>query len=276
MKNHEAGIKNRVSECVYPADLLSDPAFLACSGKTRGSWMHTLFILWKQGGYEITYTKEMLGRIWGYSTEEVEQILTEMLATKICDVTLGHENVTLLSRRLSRRHKAKEQARLRKEKERKEKDCHADVPAQNPLPSIPISSPSSISTSTTVIGEENIIRFESLPKMPIDKKDGTVLDQIMILALSIQAGKSKLIIRNPQNTREQFTNAVEVKNWLTWEDLYHAVYMAKPNSYPSDVLKPFEKDATPCQAKPRPKTIAELAREGGVPSMVLPGQQKTS
>jgi len=79
--------------------------------------------------------------MWGCDVEAVDNILSEFQCNNPCTVTLCHKKVTLMSRRLHRREKARKQGRKRKEKSRK-KQCHTGVTAENVLPSSSSSSSS--------------------------------------------------------------------------------------------------------------------------------------
>ena len=128
-----------------------------------------------------------------------------------------------------------------------------EVKGNTPTPT-PIPTPSPIKEEE---GDPNFLPFDG-PGKKHDKPDGTVLDKIMVIACS------KLIIREPANTRQHFSNAVSVKKWLTWAQLMDAVTAAPKDAYPSDVLKPFVKDDrkgndNPVNAASPPKTADELA-----------------
>ncbi len=81
--------------------------------------------------------------------------------------------------------------------------------------------------------EGNFVPFPDHPKKR-DRRDGNPLDEIMKMACR------KLIVRDPAGTRQFFTNAVEVKGWLSWERLHDEVFAAKKDSYPLDIIEPFK------------------------------------
>ncbi len=81
------------------------------------------------------------------------------------------------------------------------------------------------------------------------------MDEIMKLACR------KLIVRDPAQTRQFFTNAVEVKQWLSWERLNDEVFAAKKDSYPLDIIEPFKvkqgTDTGPGPNMPSKHTLAK-------------------
>jgi len=138
-----------VSEAVYPADILSDSALMASSIQTKGAWLWTLLLLWRDKTYKITDTREGFARLWGCSVNDVEAILAELEMRQVCD--MSHDvpkmsaNVTLTCRRLERRCKSNADAALRKQRQRDRDRSHTDVPPKK----VPPSSSSSFSSSSS-------------------------------------------------------------------------------------------------------------------------------
>jgi len=146
MNHKDAGINKRVSEAVYPADILSDETLIPCELKTKGAWFWCLLIMWRTKTNSITKTVSQFARLWGCSEDDARDVIADMVANKPCVVTESPEGVTLLSRRLTNRKVSRKQASERKAAQRS-RESHAPVPPEKPLPSISSSSSSSISTS---------------------------------------------------------------------------------------------------------------------------------
>lgn len=100
----------------------SDTGIGFCSLATRGFWLELLCAMHLQGAYEITGSYEQIARIGRCETSEAAKAIVELKAQKVADVTLGHGNVTVRSRRFYREHKARENSRLRKQRERGAED----------------------------------------------------------------------------------------------------------------------------------------------------------
>ena len=68
--------------------------------------------------YEIAGTYEELARLVGCETNVVARCVIELQRTKTANVTNGHDEVTVMSRRMERELTGKEDNRLRKRKQR--------------------------------------------------------------------------------------------------------------------------------------------------------------
>jgi len=150
MKQRMAGIYKGVSEAVYPNEILGDQELQGADLATRGAWCAKILpIMWrdKANGGNVTDTLKGFAQFWGCSVREVSRIIGVIEARKIGIVSRDcHNNVTITCRRLSRRYKAREEARLRKQRERERRTGHASVTGQKPPPS----SSSSFSSSVPV------------------------------------------------------------------------------------------------------------------------------
>lgn len=138
----EAGVDKRVSEPVYPSDILSDSALLMCSLETFGAWMKCLLSMWRDKQSYISATLVRFSRLWGVDNLKVEEIIYELETCKVCDVRKCNDNVTLICRRLKRREKTREQTRIRVNNYRR----NAKVTAEKGCPSISSSISTSVST----------------------------------------------------------------------------------------------------------------------------------
>jgi hypothetical protein len=108
----------------FPSDWKSDASLSRCSPTTRGVWidlicdMHNSLRSGKLSGSLME-----LSRAARCTTDEMSLALDELSATKTADVTLHHDYVTLINRRMYRESKIREQNRMRQNKKR----CHAAV-----------------------------------------------------------------------------------------------------------------------------------------------------
>ena len=154
MKQKKAGIYKGVSEPVYSDDILADQELQGADLATIGAWCgKVLPVMWRNRPKTGTVTDTVQGfaRFWGCSVREVSRILGVVEARKIGTVSRdGHGNVTLTNRRLSRAHKAREDARLRKECERERRKGHGRVTGEKPPPPSPYPYPSPPSSSVPV------------------------------------------------------------------------------------------------------------------------------
>lgn len=104
MKHKDAGIRKRVSEAVYPKDILADIALMSLSPVAWCAWVKTLLHMWMAGGYEIRKTYLELSRLWGMTVEEAQAAISEMIQVDVGKISVLDGVVCLISRRLERRH----------------------------------------------------------------------------------------------------------------------------------------------------------------------------
>ncbi len=155
-RSHKAaGIDKRISEPVYPADILSDTKLQMAPPEVKGGWLWTLLHLWRDKVPSMTGTYDDWGRTWGCSKQRAKTIIATAKRLNICDVTESHNDVTLMSRRLERREvesrNTRECSRVRKQKQRDKESgidpCHTHVTPGK----VPPSSSVSISSSPSVL-----------------------------------------------------------------------------------------------------------------------------
>lgn len=147
MNHREAGIKKKASEAVYPADIIADSALERCSLAARGAWYECLLRMWRDGTCEISGSIEELAHIWRVTVPEADGAIKEFVKHKPCDVTINNNVVTLVSRRLERRTKAKKDGAKRQQKYRSTHASDIDVTDEYIAPSSSLSSSSSISST---------------------------------------------------------------------------------------------------------------------------------
>jgi hypothetical protein len=117
----------------FPADWLSDPALSMCSAATRGVWMDLLCAMYSGNTGDLTGTAEQLARIARCTPEEVAAALDELQLTKTANVTChanvteSHKIFTVMSRRIARECKIRQDNKLRKQRQRCRAENHALV-----------------------------------------------------------------------------------------------------------------------------------------------------
>jgi hypothetical protein len=109
---------------------LTDEQLNRCSLETQGFWIRCICVMRKSGTAKISGTGPELCRLLSATGGELKRCFAELLETKAANVTLSHASVTqksvvftIMSRKITRELKIKEQNRLRKERERR----HAKV-----------------------------------------------------------------------------------------------------------------------------------------------------
>lgn len=107
---------------------MKDPAISSCSEATRGIWVDLLCAMFEsdQCG-RLANTMPVIARLGRTTVPKLRKALAELDATKSADVTFCDALVTITNRKMRREYQIREAARLRKEKSRKKKSCHADV-----------------------------------------------------------------------------------------------------------------------------------------------------
>jgi hypothetical protein len=127
----------------YPGDWLTDPQLSLCTPATRGVWIDLLCAIHKlDRGGELCGTPEQLARIARCSPVELGIALTELQTTGTADVSERNGAVRILSRRMSRDAKKREEWRLQKQRQRRPEDVR--------YPSGDCPGPLSISSSISV------------------------------------------------------------------------------------------------------------------------------
>jgi len=127
----------------YPNDWTHD--MQEHSLEIRGAWITILCTLWWAATKgEATKQVNQWARILGVNEPECERILEYICSVNIADVTKCNGDVTVVSRRMVREFKARQDNKLRQQRHRKNTTCNADVTP-------PSSSSSSSSSSKTNI-----------------------------------------------------------------------------------------------------------------------------
>ena len=146
MNHQTAGIQKRISEPVYPGDILADTQLQMCSLETRGAWFECLLRMWRDKTYQISGSHEALARLLGCPIDTIKRVISELETTNTCDVTGCNGTVTLVSRRLKRRSKERISTANRVRKHRVKHESNDPVTTKKGVPSSSVSSSSSIST----------------------------------------------------------------------------------------------------------------------------------
>ena len=171
MKQKAAGINKRISEPVYPADILSETKLRMCSLLARGAWYECLLTMWRDKVYELTASVIGFSRMWGCSETQAVIVIEEFETYKPCDVLLHvtHCNkkklesatiVTLTCRRLKRRHKERKDGANRvaeyRARQARNAQCNGNAQPSDPLPSSSVSF-SNIETNVSVSEADSVV-----------------------------------------------------------------------------------------------------------------------
>ena len=138
----------------YVKDWLTDVELQACTAATRGIWINALCLMWTSRTRGILSGEDVvLARMLNCNMDEFEAFLNEAEAYRFCDISVtchgeiqkSHREVTLTNRRMWKEEKDREDARLRKQKQR-EKGKNGEVSRQSHEK---VTSPSSSSSSSS-------------------------------------------------------------------------------------------------------------------------------
>lgn len=103
----------------FSGDWLTEPTLTLCSPAARGVWIDLICVMHESGRVgELRGTTEQLARFARCSPADLTHALTELQTTGAADVTTRNSVVTVICRRLKRDEKCRNDARLRKQKER--------------------------------------------------------------------------------------------------------------------------------------------------------------
>lgn len=206
--NRDKGIEKQVSEPVYPSDILSDTELRKCSLLTRGLCYHSLFIMWRDKTDRITGRYDELARLFGCDEKSLRDAVTECNEKRPFDVSVRNGHVTLICRRLQRRHQERANNRKRAEKSRKKRragddgnllsrDNHGDGNGSvTPTETLPSSSSSS---SPSMGGEPPVTKGGRPRRTILDMKDQITAcrEEMMALAQKYRLGESDASERCP-------------------------------------------------------------------------------
>lgn len=149
----------------YPGDWRRDTQVQMATMETRGVWFELLCCMWdapERG--KVEGGKDDICRMLGCNRQTFDRALNELIRLKIADVTNCHNNVTIINRRMYREQKTRDNARLRKQRQRKREGCHGPV--------TPPSSPSSSSSpSKNNIYTDSFLKFWNVYPKKVGKKN---------------------------------------------------------------------------------------------------------
>jgi len=201
----------------YPGDWLKDPSLAFCSPATRGVWMDLLCSMHELDHCGvITGTRKQIAQLTRCPIEQLDNILTELSETKTADVTVSHENVTVVNRRMKKEYKEREFTRLRKVKERASRQCHGSVTAMSQEPDQILQTPDS---------QENDKIQEPIPEIP-KRTYQSEIKQYPTTIKEIRDEAEKLCWKITDEQAENFLAHYESMNWtmhgrpiLNWKAL---------------------------------------------------------
>jgi len=122
----------------YPGDWIQDTRIL--TPLTRGVWVDMLCFMWRsedRGRLEMTY--QQYARLLSCEQVEIKSAITELSVTKIADVTVCNDLVTIINRRMYREERERKLTRSRVAKYRET--------AEKRKSNAPVTHPSSSSSS---------------------------------------------------------------------------------------------------------------------------------
>ena len=145
----------------YPGDWRRDTQVQMASMETRGVWFEMLCCMWDAPDRgKLSGPPELLCRLLGCERDVLDRSIKEIDLLKIGNVTNGHNEITITNRRMSREQKVRNDARLRKQRQRSKPTSHKDV--------TPPSSSSSSSSGQKQCPQQQIVDLwhEHLPTLP--------------------------------------------------------------------------------------------------------------
>lgn len=187
----------------YPSDWMNDLDEYPL--EIEGAWIRIICKMHKADcDGKMTRTLDEWSRILRVSEQDAERIIQYLYEKGICDMSrIGHTEITVMSRRLIREAKIREQNRLRKRKQR----CHANVTRQK----------SESYTDTELEKEKN---KEKTPLAESNKKPNAApLDEIFITLPLIDNSEYQItesVVREMEelypavNVKQEFRN---MKGW---------------------------------------------------------------
>lgn len=109
----------------FPGDFIKDTRGLSPS--TKGIWIDLICFVWgNEPRGQITAEFDSLRRMLGCSEDELNRALSEFINHKVCEVvTESNGFVTVISRRIKREEKNRENTKLRVERFREKQECNA-------------------------------------------------------------------------------------------------------------------------------------------------------
>ena len=112
----------------YPGDWLSDPCLRRCSFEGRGFWVELLSLMWTSVERGVLCgTISELSRMCGLSQSEFERIISELEATNTADVTRSNGKITVVSRRMVRDEKGRDNNAYRQAKYRRKNKSNGRI-----------------------------------------------------------------------------------------------------------------------------------------------------
>ena len=113
MKYHEAGIRKKASENVFPKDFLAERTLIGAPNEIWGVYFKLLLHLWHENSYAISGTPDEFADLFSCSKSQALLYLKAFVSRKIVTVTVRNGIYTLTQRRLKRRANVKVQGKKR-------------------------------------------------------------------------------------------------------------------------------------------------------------------
>lgn len=186
---------------------LTDEQLNRCSLETQGFWIRSICIMHKGATAKLSGTEAELVRLLSVSPAEFRRCVAELTQTKAATVTQTSKIFTLMSRKFAKELKLREQARLRKRRER----SHAPVADK--------SQDRVISKSKELEVREDSTESSSQPETPENPKPQkpaslpnsveSEINSLLDAVAPLTGAKSRQTIANPKLWREVCTVVVK-------------------------------------------------------------------
>jgi len=181
----------------YPGDWKKDPAVGALTPEARSFWREAIDVLFEsETRYSFTATLQGWSSLTRLPVPWIENFISENKVLSVCDVTLSHGFVTILSRRMEREAKERDNARDRKRKERSRANVHSESQKSHDAPSSSSSSSSSKKEDSSEL---------SVPDAPLFDSDS--------IPYSLAEYLRNLILENDPKAKVPDLDSKRFQNW---------------------------------------------------------------
>ena len=224
----------------YVMDFMTDADGLTST--SNGIWIRMLCKLHRAPNRgEITTTVKAWCRKCNCSEDELMQFINENEDEEIANLTLTDGKLTVISRRMLRERKEREQANIRQKRyeEKKRKEETLTDPDENLTPPSSSSSSSSSSNIKTFIVEKEIFDYWNSMENLITHREFT------------KAFASCLHSQLKTYSKEEITDAIESYDDILGDPEYLLEYKWKIDEFLKRKLEQFVADAKPHDFQPR-------------------------
>lgn len=193
----------------YPSDYLLDTQILTPAA--RGVWMDLICYCWRSPDRgSVSYFIPTWSTLLRINEEMVKLVFSELSQCKICDiVTDAHGSVTVTCRRMLREERSRNNAMLRKRKQRVTQACHASVTGEK----------SEVRSHISEVRSQKSELKEKKKSMPLRADDESFWNSLKEnlaykhIDLAVERGKMAAWLALPKNKHRKLTRAFAL-NWL--------------------------------------------------------------